>query len=86
MRYSSEDEPISRLVHDKTVELLTEVGFCVPDEKALALLVSAGCDVNLETQMVRLSEKNIEKALNTLPRNIQLYMQNGMMKWKTLSP
>lgn len=35
-------QTIANLVHEKSIEILTEVGFCVPDENVLARLDSAG--------------------------------------------
>jgi trimethylamine--corrinoid protein Co-methyltransferase len=65
------------LIHEKSVEILEEVGFCVPEETALDRLARTGFDVNRETQMVRLTPGLVEDALKTLPKNVRLYDRNG---------
>ena len=68
---------IAELVHSKSVEILEEVGFCVPDDEVLARLDSAGFPVDSKTQMVRLTPKLLETALQTLPRDVVLHNRNG---------
>lgn len=68
---------IAEVVHEKSIEILQEVGFCVPDENALARLVSAGFPVDWKTQMVRVTPALLDAALETLPRNVRLHDRNG---------
>jgi trimethylamine--corrinoid protein Co-methyltransferase len=70
-------EKIADLVHEKSVEILTEVGFCVPDSETLARLVTAGFPVDLETQMVRLTPDLLAAALANLPKDVKLYDRAG---------
>ena len=64
---------IAELVHEKSVEILKEVGFCVPDEGVLSRLNSAGFAVDKATEMVRIPQDYFEKALTSLPKDIRLY-------------
>ena len=77
MKKINNSENIAGLVHDKSVEILQEVGFCVPDEKVLASLESAGFLVDMGSQMVRIVPELLETALESLPKNIRLYTRNG---------
>jgi trimethylamine--corrinoid protein Co-methyltransferase len=64
-------------VHARSVEILCEVGFCVPERAALARLQAAGFPVDLDSQMVRLTPEILEAALAHLPREVALYDRAG---------
>lgn len=66
-------ESMEELVHEKTVEILAEVGFCVPEAGALARLQAAGFQVDDTACMVRITPELLEQALDTLPRDVRLY-------------
>ncbi len=66
-----------RLVHDKSVEILSEAGFCVPEPDALSRLQAAGFPVDWRSQMVRVTPELLETALSTLPQDVTLYDQSG---------
>jgi trimethylamine--corrinoid protein Co-methyltransferase len=70
-------EKIADLVHEKSLEILTEVGFCVPDDNVLARLDSAGFLVDLDSQMVRIQSDLLDAALESLPRDVRLYDRDG---------
>ena len=70
-------DSIADLVHEKSVEILSEVGFCVPEVDALARLDAAGFPVNWESQMVRVTPELLETALARLPREVMLYDRAG---------
>jgi len=70
-------EKIADLVHEKSIEILQEVGFCVPDNNVLARLDSAGFLVDLDSQMVRIPSDLLDAALESLPRDVRLYDRNG---------
>lgn len=70
-------DAIAELVHEKSVEILLDVGFCVPDNDAQARLDSAGFPVNRETQMVTITTDLLETALGALPRHVKLYNREG---------
>jgi len=70
-------ESMEELVHENTVENLTEVGFCVPEAGALARLQAAGFQVDDTARMVRITPALLEQALDTLPRDVRLYGRDG---------
>ena len=57
-----------RRVHAKSVELLEEVGFSVPHDRALAILAQKGATVDFKSQRVCFSPDLTEKTLETVPR------------------
>jgi trimethylamine--corrinoid protein Co-methyltransferase len=70
-------QTIANLVHEKSIEILTEVGFCVPDENVLARLDSAGFPTHQESQMARLTPELLDAALDLLPQDIKLHNRDG---------
>jgi trimethylamine--corrinoid protein Co-methyltransferase len=70
-------EDTAELVHAKSVEILSEVGFCVPEPRALAALESAGFPVDWGSQMVRVTAEHVETSLARLPRSVRLYDRKG---------
>lgn len=77
MLQTHQPESIADLVHEKSVEILTEVGFCVPDDKVLARFDSAGFPVDLDSQMVRITPDLLDEALKTLPKDVRLHNREG---------
>jgi trimethylamine--corrinoid protein Co-methyltransferase len=67
----------AELIHERSVEILTEVGFCVPETNALTRLKAAGFPVDLESHMVRVTPELLEEALTHLPRDVTLYDRDG---------
>ncbi|MFW6135343.1 MAG: trimethylamine methyltransferase family protein [Chloroflexota bacterium] len=65
------------LIHEKSVEILSEVGFCVPEPNALARLEAAGFPADRQSQMVRITLELLDQALSTLPRDFVLYDRAG---------
>jgi trimethylamine--corrinoid protein Co-methyltransferase len=65
------------LVHEKSVEILSQVGFCVPEQGALLRFEAAGFPVGHESQMVRVTPELLETALAHLPRHVNLYNRAG---------
>jgi trimethylamine--corrinoid protein Co-methyltransferase len=72
-------DSLAELVHEKSIEILGEVGFCVPERDALARLESAGFPVDRESHMVRVTSDLLEVALSRLPRDVRLYDRAGEM-------
>ncbi len=70
-------DSIEELVHAKTIEILAETGFCVPEGEALARLAAAGFPVDAGSQMVRVTPELLDRALDTLPRDVRLYDRSG---------
>jgi len=67
----------AEMVHEKSVEILNEVGFCVPDQNVLSRLEAAGFPLDRESQMVRVTPDLLNAALDKLPRNVKLYDRAG---------
>lgn len=74
-RYLSES--IADMVHEKTVEILTKVGCCVPEPETLDRLESAGFTIDRDAQMVKATRDLLETALARLPRQVRLYSRAG---------
>jgi trimethylamine--corrinoid protein Co-methyltransferase len=70
-------ESIAELVHARSVEILGEVGFCVPEQEALARLEAAGFLVDRDSKMVRITTELLDEALSLLPRDVCLYDRSG---------
>jgi trimethylamine--corrinoid protein Co-methyltransferase len=64
---------VAELVHDRSLEILGEVGFCVPDRETLSRLERAGFPVDRDSQMVRVTQELLDAALECLPRDVVLY-------------
>ncbi len=77
MLQSSHNQTLAELVHQYSIDILQEVGFCVPDADILARFDSAGFLVDLESQMVRIPPDLLDTALQTLPRDVKLYDRRG---------
>jgi trimethylamine--corrinoid protein Co-methyltransferase len=77
MGKSLQSGKITDLVHGKSIEILQEVGFCVPDENVLARLDSAGFLVDFKSQMVRITPDLLAAALESLPKDVRLYTRDG---------
>ena len=77
MFWNQPSEQIANQVHHKSVEILSEVGFCVPDNQTLADLKSAGFITDSDSQMVRIPEDLLVEALRTLPRDVSLYKRGS---------
>jgi len=71
-------ENIAPLIHEKSVEILFETGFCVPDTEALTRLEEAEFVVDWDTQMVRVPPQILETALSNLPKKVKLYDRKGV--------
>ena len=77
MPWHQSSEQIAERVHRESAHILSEVGFCVPDEQTLADLKSAGFIVDRGDQMVRIPSELMEEALRTLPRDVKLHRRGG---------
>jgi len=69
---------IAPLIHEKSVEILFETGFCVPDTQTLTRLEGAEFIVDRDTQMVRVPPQILETALSNLPKEVNLYDRKGV--------
>jgi trimethylamine--corrinoid protein Co-methyltransferase len=77
MYWNQHPQKIAELVHQKSVEILVEVGFCVPEESLLSQLSKAGFIVNQETRMVRITQELLDASLKTLPKDVKLFNRTG---------
>jgi len=78
MREPTHSENIANIVHENSVDILTDVGFCVPDGDLLARLDQAGFIVDQVSQMVRITPDLLDTALKNLPRDFKLYSRDGV--------
>ena len=78
MREPTHSENIANIVHENSVDILTDVGFCVPDGDLLARLDQVGFIVDQESQMVRITSDLLDTALKSLPRDFKLYSRDGV--------
>lgn len=69
------DEQLNK-VHALTLRVLKEVGVRVDEEEALAMLKQAGAQVSAD-RVVKMDAALIEKALETVPRETQMYDREG---------
>jgi trimethylamine:corrinoid methyltransferase-like protein len=70
-------DSVAQLVHEKSAEILAQVGFCVPEQSVLSRLEGAGFPVDRESQMVRITPELLHTALQRLPRDVVLYDRAG---------
>jgi trimethylamine--corrinoid protein Co-methyltransferase len=77
MSATRQSDDMAELVHAMSVDILTDVGFCVPEASALARLEVAGFPVDRESEMVRVTHELVETALNRLPQDFRLYDRAG---------
>lgn len=80
MRWNQQSEIIAELVHQKSMDILTDIGFCVPEESLFAQLEKAGFIVNKETRMVKVTQELLNTALKSLPKNVGLFCRDGSNK------
>ena len=71
-------DKIASLVHKKSSEILLDTGFCVPDAGILGRLAQIGFIVDLDSQMVRITQELLDTALARLPKYVQLYDRGGL--------
>jgi len=82
MTLTKHAQSIADLVHEQSVDILIDVGFCVPDHELLTRLAGEGFLVNHENQMVRLSPELLDQALKNLPKDFKLFNRDGELLTK----
>lgn len=80
IRWTQQSEKIADLVHQKTLDILFDVGFCVPEKSLLSQLEKAGFMVNYETRMVKATQELLDEALKNLPNDASLHDRDGIKK------
>ena len=81
MYWNQQSKKLANLVHHKSIEILTDVGFCVPEITLLPRLMKAGFLVDHETRMVKVTQELLDTALKTLPKDVQLYNRDASTKF-----
>ncbi len=64
------------LLHEASLEIMARTGMRFYEQEALALFEKAGASVT-DGNLVRIPPHLVERALQTVPKNITLYDQNG---------
>lgn len=77
MYWNQPSNNLAELVHQNSIDILTEVGFCAPEESLLSRLEKAGFIVNKETRMVRITQELLETALKNLPKDVDFFDRVG---------
>ena len=77
MTLTNQAQSIADLVHEHSVDILIDVGFCVPDHDLLVCLAREGFLVDQESQMVRLTAEQVDLGLEYLPREMKFYSRDG---------
>jgi len=71
------DDALIARIRDEAYQLMLKPGIKVQNAEARQLLAEAGADVNEETQVVRIPEQIVLKALETVPSVFHLYDYDG---------
>jgi len=79
MPWNQQSEQIADRVHRESVDILSEVGFCVPDDQTLSDLKAAGFIIDDDSQMVRITADLLDEALRTLPNEVSLYQRESQL-------
>jgi trimethylamine--corrinoid protein Co-methyltransferase len=80
MSWNQQSKKLAEIVHQKSIEILTEVGFCVPEETTLSRLDNSGFIVDKETKMVKATQELVDAALKSLPKDVELFDRTASMK------
>ncbi|MGD2165693.1 MAG: trimethylamine methyltransferase family protein [Anaerolineae bacterium] len=70
-------EALAQRVHEASVDILTEVGFCVPVPEVLQRLKAAGFPADAESEMVRITPELLDASLERLPCDVKLHNRAG---------
>jgi trimethylamine--corrinoid protein Co-methyltransferase len=69
-----------QLIHDKTLNLLEEVGVKVESPEARAFLEEHGCEMEKDTHFVKFPNDLIKKQLKTVPDSFSLWGSDGTFR------
>ncbi len=64
-------------IHKTALKIMEEIGISVGSEKCLEILESAGCRVDYDSQIVRISESVVDKALSINRHSHRVYDREG---------
>jgi trimethylamine--corrinoid protein Co-methyltransferase len=79
------DEQEIKIIHNHTLEILSQVGIKVELKKMRSMLEDVGCDVDEKKKVVRFRTDLVEKYLKKAPREFILCGADPSMQWK-ISP
>ena len=75
MKVLSQEE--AQFVHDKSCEILEKKGILFGGQEARDILRAHGCEVDDETQMVKIPKALVEECMAKCPKQFTLYSYNG---------
>ncbi|MEN8244250.1 MAG: trimethylamine methyltransferase family protein [Thermodesulfobacteriota bacterium] len=64
-------------IHNKSLQVLEEVGIRFEDKKALKIMADNGCEVNHDTSLVKIPSWLVEKSISQCPADISLMGRDG---------
>ena len=64
-------------IHLASLKLLEETGVKIYNDRALKLLVDAGCEVDFSSKLARFPQSLVKESLVKAPSTIRLYSRNG---------
>ena len=76
---TSHSERVANIVHEQSIDILRDVGFCVPDRALRGKLDRKGFQVDLESDMVKIPADLLDSALLKLPKDFKLYDRQGQL-------
>ena len=71
LRFFSDEEILS--LHNASLGALEQIGVVMQDARALEIMRSAGADVDLARQVVKIPEYLVEEALRKAPKSVKLF-------------
>ncbi|MFC2028609.1 trimethylamine methyltransferase family protein, partial [Chloroflexota bacterium] len=77
MRWNQQSEKLAEIVHERSMDILSDVGFCVPEKSLHSRLDEVGFKVNQETSMVKVTQELLDSALKNLPGKFGLCRRDG---------
>ncbi|MGQ9588307.1 MAG: trimethylamine methyltransferase family protein, partial [Thermoplasmata archaeon] len=71
-----EDDEAER-IHEAALEVLSQVGLKVNSEKALSLLRDSGCSIESQTNVAKIPEELVDRAVKDCPKEFVLASRDG---------
>ncbi|MFX1324668.1 MAG: trimethylamine methyltransferase family protein, partial [Promethearchaeota archaeon] len=79
-------EPLSKhevdIIDSAAIELLSSTGIKVDAESARKLFEDSGCDIDKNTNFVKIPEELIKEKLKTIPSSFKLYGADGTFNFE----
>ena len=67
----------AQIIHDKSCEILEKKGILFGGQKARDIMRAAGCEVDDETQIVKIPKSLVEECMGKCPKEFTLYSYDG---------